>query len=184
VCVAARKAGKKVVVDQWVEDSFELRELVDADRVSLTSLPALYVTPVLNFRLCLVPRNLEELESSLIMNSIHGIQTGPSGFSGYTSKHKCPFPIRKQCLVCLQYIECCSNGNSAFCIYMQSLETICPAWIIKSYVHTLAQRQNTSSGTRSKSRIRVPSKGAKRHSEEENYTKPQSHHMSLKLHVS
>ncbi|OQU90543.1 hypothetical protein SORBI_3002G427100 [Sorghum bicolor] len=33
VCVAARKAGKKVVVDQWVEDSFELRELVDADRV-------------------------------------------------------------------------------------------------------------------------------------------------------
>ncbi|NP_001339373.1 hypothetical protein Zm00014a_019866 [Zea mays] len=33
VCVAARKAGKKVVVDQWVEDSFDLGELADADRV-------------------------------------------------------------------------------------------------------------------------------------------------------
>ena len=67
VCVAARKAGKKVVVDQWVEDSFELGELADADRVSLTSLPAFYATAVLTFRICLVPRNLEELESNLIM---------------------------------------------------------------------------------------------------------------------
>ena len=67
MCVAARKAGKKVVVDQWVEDSFELGELADADRVSLTSLPAFYATAVLTFRLCLVPRNLEELESNPIM---------------------------------------------------------------------------------------------------------------------
>lgn len=41
MCVAARKAGKKVVVDQWVEDSFDLGELADADRVSLTFLSAL-----------------------------------------------------------------------------------------------------------------------------------------------
>lgn len=50
MCVAARKAGKKVVVDQWVDDSFELRELADADRVSLTSLPASYATAVLTFK--------------------------------------------------------------------------------------------------------------------------------------
>ena len=48
---------------------------------------------------------------------------------------------KRKHLLCLQYIECCSNGNSAFCICMRSLETICPAWLIKSYVHTLAQRQ-------------------------------------------
>ncbi|KAJ1255769.1 hypothetical protein BS78_K161800 [Paspalum vaginatum] len=33
VCVATRKDGKKVVTAQWVEDSFELGELADADRV-------------------------------------------------------------------------------------------------------------------------------------------------------
>ena len=38
VCVAARLDKKKVVTDQWVEDSFELGELADADRVNLASL--------------------------------------------------------------------------------------------------------------------------------------------------
>ncbi|KAL6657314.1 hypothetical protein ACP70R_005094 [Stipagrostis hirtigluma subsp. patula] len=33
VCVAARKDGKKLVTEQWVEDSLELGELADADRV-------------------------------------------------------------------------------------------------------------------------------------------------------
>ncbi|KAG2639224.1 hypothetical protein PVAP13_2NG615001 [Panicum virgatum] len=33
VCVAARKDKKKVVTEQWVEDSLELGELADADRV-------------------------------------------------------------------------------------------------------------------------------------------------------
>ncbi|PAN15560.1 hypothetical protein PAHAL_2G497700 [Panicum hallii] len=33
VCVAARKDKKKVVTEQWVEDSFELGELADADKV-------------------------------------------------------------------------------------------------------------------------------------------------------
>ncbi|KAL6896826.1 hypothetical protein ACP4OV_007398 [Aristida adscensionis] len=33
VCVAARKNGKKVVTEAWVEDSLELGELADADRV-------------------------------------------------------------------------------------------------------------------------------------------------------
>ncbi|WVZ67153.1 hypothetical protein U9M48_016273 [Paspalum notatum var. saurae] len=33
VCVATRKDGKKVVTAQWVEDSFELGDLADADRV-------------------------------------------------------------------------------------------------------------------------------------------------------
>ncbi|GJN33490.1 hypothetical protein PR202_gb22096 [Eleusine coracana subsp. coracana] len=35
VCVTARKDGKKVVTEQWVDDSFELGVLPDADRVSL-----------------------------------------------------------------------------------------------------------------------------------------------------
>lgn len=35
VCVAARKDGKKVVTEQWVDDSFDLGVLADADRVSL-----------------------------------------------------------------------------------------------------------------------------------------------------
>nr|CAB3459044.1 unnamed protein product [Digitaria exilis] len=42
VCVAARKDRKKVVTDQWVEDSLELGQLADADRVNLASLPAFY----------------------------------------------------------------------------------------------------------------------------------------------
>jgi hypothetical protein len=33
VCVAAREAGKKVVTENWVEDSFQLGELADEDRV-------------------------------------------------------------------------------------------------------------------------------------------------------
>nr|XP_034579993.1 BRCT domain-containing protein At4g02110 [Setaria viridis] len=36
VCVAARKDKKKVVTEHWVEDSFELGELADADRVIYT----------------------------------------------------------------------------------------------------------------------------------------------------
>jgi len=38
VCVAARKDKKKVVTEQWLEDSLELGELADADRVNLASL--------------------------------------------------------------------------------------------------------------------------------------------------
>jgi hypothetical protein len=45
VCVAARKDGKKVVTEQWVDDSLDLGELADADRVSL---------PILNL-LCFQP---------------------------------------------------------------------------------------------------------------------------------
>uniref|UniRef100_A0A0D9X367 BRCT domain-containing protein n=1 Tax=Leersia perrieri TaxID=77586 RepID=A0A0D9X367_9ORYZ len=33
ICVAARKDGKKVVSEQWVEDSLDLGEMADADRV-------------------------------------------------------------------------------------------------------------------------------------------------------
>jgi topoisomerase (DNA) II binding protein 1 len=44
VCVATRKDGKKVVTENWVEDSFELGELIDAERASLASLPAFYTT--------------------------------------------------------------------------------------------------------------------------------------------
>jgi len=44
VCVAARLDKKKVVTDQWVEDSFELGELADADRVNLVALSAFYAT--------------------------------------------------------------------------------------------------------------------------------------------
>ena len=56
VCVAARLDKKKVVTDQWVEDSFELGELADADRVNLASLSALCATASLltsSFSVCL-----------------------------------------------------------------------------------------------------------------------------------
>ena len=56
MCVAARLDKKKVVTDQWVEDSFELGELADADRVNLASLSAFCATaslPTSSFSVCL-----------------------------------------------------------------------------------------------------------------------------------
>ncbi|GJN10610.1 hypothetical protein PR202_ga28718 [Eleusine coracana subsp. coracana] len=40
VCVAARKDGKKVVTEQWVDDSFELGVLPDADRKMVSMMGA------------------------------------------------------------------------------------------------------------------------------------------------
>jgi hypothetical protein len=45
VCVAARRGGKKVVTELWVDDSLDAGVMADADRVSQSCYCACICTP-------------------------------------------------------------------------------------------------------------------------------------------
>ncbi|CAM0151596.1 unnamed protein product [Urochloa decumbens] len=73
VCVAARKDGKKVVTEYWVEDSLELGELADADRVLYAPVRDLNGIPGSDqFHICLTGYQKNWREDIMRMVSLMG----------------------------------------------------------------------------------------------------------------